>query len=102
MKFQIQQLYHILLLQGGTILGAVFSFMTSLTLCIAYCGVRPALHVKISRLALVPIFWDPWYSVFQKKSFLEKSISSMKSNTIKPSSLEARTESSWNTTQHVK
>jgi hypothetical protein len=51
MQFQIQQLYHILLLTEGTILGAVFGLMTSLTLCIAYCGVRPALIVKISRPA---------------------------------------------------
>jgi hydrogenase-4 membrane subunit HyfE len=82
-KFQIQQLYYTLL-TGGTILGAVFSLMTSLTLSIAYCGVPPALNVKISRLALVLIFWDPCNRVCSKKAFffLEKSVTSMKSNTI--------------------
>jgi hypothetical protein len=68
-KFHIQQLYHILLLTGGTILEAVFSLMTSLALCIAYCSVRPALNVKISHLALVLIFWYPWYRVCSKNTF---------------------------------
>jgi hypothetical protein len=63
-----------LVVNRGSILGAVFSLMTSLTLCIAYCGVRPALNVKISRLALVPIFWDPWYRVCSKKKFFSGEI----------------------------